>query len=221
LAHSGTGKSTRISRTGVSPILGACTIAAIVLLAASASADARIGGVAQRQLNGTMGVRGGALAEQLVFDRDVFAAKTMSTPSAGSTVLRFADSTQVQIGQNSSVILDHFVYDPQTPSGDASIEFHKGIFPRDRMLGCEAAARADRFWSSPAGDRRDDPRRGPSQPQRRVDLHRIHEWRRTLRHPDVLNDRPAGKTLHFDLGRDGPSRVLRPPPAAYDHVIHL
>jgi len=50
------------------------------------------------------------------------------TPEAGSTVLTFGDTTQLSIGANSTVVLDHFVYDPGSRTGDASINFTKGIF---------------------------------------------------------------------------------------------
>jgi hypothetical protein len=111
-----------------SSFLPFCTAAVLAALSASAWADARIGSVVQQQFNGATGQRGSAGAEQLVFDREVFAEETVSTPPAGSTVLRFADRTQLQVGQSSSVVLDRFVYDPQTQMGDESISFSKGLF---------------------------------------------------------------------------------------------
>jgi hypothetical protein len=111
-----------------SSILPALTATALVALASGALADAPIGGVVQQQFNGATGMRGGASSEQLVFNRDVFTGEIVSTPVAGSTVLRFADRTQLQVGQSSSVVLDSFVYDPQTQAGDESIKFSKGIF---------------------------------------------------------------------------------------------
>jgi hypothetical protein len=42
--------------------------------------------------------------------------------------MRFHDQTQLQIGANSTVVLDKFVYDPNAESADASIKFTKGVF---------------------------------------------------------------------------------------------
>src|SRR5262249_46517742 len=47
---------------------------------------------------------------------------------AGSTELTFQDSTTLTVGANSTVVLDHFIYDPASRTGDASINFTKGIF---------------------------------------------------------------------------------------------
>jgi hypothetical protein len=118
-----------------SSVLPLCAAAVLAALSVSAWADARIGSVVQQQFNGAMGQRSNAGAERLVFDREVFAGEMVSTPPAGSTVLRFADRTQLQLGQSSSVVLDRFVYDPQTRVGEESIRFSKGLF---RFISGEA-----------------------------------------------------------------------------------
>ena len=43
-------------------------------------------------------------------------------------MIRFQDKTQIQVGANSSVVLDKFVYDPNSSTGDAAIKFSTGVF---------------------------------------------------------------------------------------------
>ncbi len=92
------------------------------------AAQDQIGGVSQHDYKGATGAPTGGAASPLYFANDVYSGETVQTPDAGSTVLTFRDSTQLNVGANSTVVLDHFVYDPATRTGDASINFTKGIF---------------------------------------------------------------------------------------------
>ena len=105
-----------------------CTALAVIFCAASAHADSKIGGVSQRDYNGATGAPAGGSASALYFANDVVSGETVTTPSAGSTELTFADSTTLRVGANSTVVLDNFVYDSSSRTGDASINFTKGIF---------------------------------------------------------------------------------------------
>ena len=110
--------------------LAPCCGAALALAAAtSAFADQQIGAVVQRHFNGATGLRVTASGqEDLYFNRDVFAGETVTTPAAASTVIRFQDETQIQLGAGSSLVIDKFVYDPGSGTGDAAIRFSTGIF---------------------------------------------------------------------------------------------
>src|SRR5215831_18245123 len=81
-------------------------IALAASLGASAAADQRIGAVVQRHYNGATGVLPTAGSRDLLFDYDVFAGETVKTPPDGSTVIRFQDKTQIQVGGNSSLVID-------------------------------------------------------------------------------------------------------------------
>jgi hypothetical protein len=107
-----------------------CPIAAIAVVSAQAAlGDQQIGNVVQRHFNGAMGLRAASAgADDLIFDRDVFAGETVKTPGSASTVIRFEDKTQIQVGANSSIVLDKFVYDPASGTGDAAIKFGTGVF---------------------------------------------------------------------------------------------
>jgi hypothetical protein len=93
-----------------------------------AQADSKIGGVTQKDYKGATGAPTGGSASELYFANDVMSGETVRTPDAGSTMLTFQDSTTLSIGANSTVVLDNFVYNPGSRTGDASINFTKGIF---------------------------------------------------------------------------------------------
>src|SRR5215469_2227300 len=106
-----------------------CGMVAMVLCASTALADPQIGSVVQRHFNGATGTRvTAASGDDLIFNRDVFAGETVRTPGSASTVIRFADRTQIQVGANSTVVLDKFVYDLGSGTGDAAIKFGTGVF---------------------------------------------------------------------------------------------
>jgi len=110
--------------------LALCCSAAIVALSVStALAEQQIGNVVQKNFNGAKGLRvASTSADDLLFNHDVFAGETVKTSGAASTVIRFQDQTQIQVGSNSSIVLDKFVYDPASGTGDAAIKFGTGVF---------------------------------------------------------------------------------------------
>jgi ferric-dicitrate binding protein FerR (iron transport regulator) len=110
--------------------------AALLAFGTVAVAEPQIGNVIQKEFKGATGARAATAAvEELVYTHDVFAGEKVSTPAGGSTVMRFRDQTQLQIGANSSVVLDRFVYDPSTQADSGSIKLAKGIF---RYIGGQA-----------------------------------------------------------------------------------
>jgi len=110
-------------------LLAYCGIAVVALWSPKAFADQQIGSVVQRHFNGATGFRlASTNGDDLIFDRDVFAGETVKTPGFASTVIRFQDKTQIQVGANSTIVLDKFVYDPSSGTGDAAIKFGTGVF---------------------------------------------------------------------------------------------
>ena len=101
---------------------------ALAIGSACAFAEPQIGTVVLKSFKGAVGTRVAASPSPLYFGHEVFAQETISTPANGATVMRFHDQTQLQIGANSTVVLDRFVYDPNVDSADASIKFTKGVF---------------------------------------------------------------------------------------------
>ncbi len=101
---------------------------ALVLGGSLAVAEPQIGTVVLKDYKGAQGIRVQASAEELHFGHEVYTQETVSTPADGATVMRFHDQTQLQIGANSTVVLDNFVYDTNADTSNASIKFTKGVF---------------------------------------------------------------------------------------------
>jgi hypothetical protein len=100
----------------------------LALLCSTAFADSQIGGVIQREFLGATGAPPGAKEEYLYFNHDVYAGETVNTPANGATRIKFRDKTEIRVGASSTLVLDRYVYDPSTHTGDAAIKFSKGIF---------------------------------------------------------------------------------------------
>src|SRR5271168_1714482 len=82
----------------------------LTTLSTTALADPQIGSVVQREFTGAVGTRAASQSvEELTYTHDVFAGEKVNTADGASTVLRFSDQTQLQVGANSSLVLDSFV----------------------------------------------------------------------------------------------------------------
>ncbi len=119
---------------------------ALAIGSACAFAEPLIGTVVQKSFKGAVGTRAAAPTEPLYFGHEVFAQETVTTPANGATVMRFHDQTQLQIGANSTVVLDRFVYDPNVDSAVGSIKFAKGVF---RYIGGQAKSEDNIKLSTP------------------------------------------------------------------------
>jgi FecR-like protein len=106
----------------------ALTVLAGVLSVQQAAAEPQVGAVAQREYLGALGTRAGGEARDLVYNETVYADERVDTNATGATNLVFLDQTNLYIGAKSSVVLDRFVYDPDSHRGDVAISFAKGAF---------------------------------------------------------------------------------------------
>ena len=109
-------------------LVGLAIPAAFAVGSSLAIAEPLIGTVVLKDYKGAQGTRVQASTEELHFGHEVYSQETISTPADGATVMRFHDQTQLQIGANSTVVLDNFVYDTNADTANASIKFTKGIF---------------------------------------------------------------------------------------------
>lgn len=128
----------RLLRSGIS--------ATVLFASLGALAETQIGHVIQRNFNGATGTRSSGGADDLVYTREIFAGEKVTTPAGGSTVMRFRDQTQLQIGANSTVVLDRFVYDPGSQTDSGNISLAKGLF---RYIGGQANDAAGVQLSTP------------------------------------------------------------------------
>lgn len=104
------------------------SIAAAGAIGGSTGMAAEIGAVQQREYNGALGTPPGEPARRLLFNNDIFAEETVATDESATTSLQFLDDTRLKVGTNSTLVLDRFVYDPETQTGEIAITFGKGIF---------------------------------------------------------------------------------------------
>ena len=109
-------------------LLASAVVVGLLGVATGVRAEPEIGLVTQKEYTGARGTRVGAEAENLYFRNDVYENETVQTGSGGGTKIEFADSTRLQVGTSSKVVLDKFLYDPSKRSGEATITFGKGIF---------------------------------------------------------------------------------------------
>ena len=101
---------------------------AAVGLAAAQDSEKEIGYVSQKAYFGAKGHRVSGPVEDLKYRTEVWSNETVRTGGQGVTTLRFLDKTKLQVSNNSEVVLDRFVYDDDTDTGEMAIAFTKGAF---------------------------------------------------------------------------------------------
>jgi hypothetical protein len=87
--------------------------------------------VAQQQIGTTRSVKPaahGSVAGTLSVGSGVHANETIGTDAAGVAGLRFRDESNLDVGPNSSVRLDRFIYDPNRGAGQVILDATKGSF---------------------------------------------------------------------------------------------
>ena len=99
----------------------AILLAASVILTDSADAANPVGSAAAVR-NDVRGSIGGALRS----GSPVHQSETIAAGSESSAQLLFRDKTSLTIGPSSQVVIDRFVYDPQSGAGGAAIAVAKG-----------------------------------------------------------------------------------------------
>jgi hypothetical protein len=109
-------------------IFGLSALGVALDAAATPAADSQVGAVLARDYTGAKGTRTSGEERQLFFDLPVFSAERVDTGVEASTALNLLDNTHLQVGPNSSVVLDRFVYDPERHTGEAAISFTRGLF---------------------------------------------------------------------------------------------
>jgi hypothetical protein len=106
-------------------------VAAAGLIGPALAADVsivEIGAVFQPEFNGALGRLVTGNQHDLHFGETVYLDETVITGPDSSTALLFLDETRLQVGANSAVVLDRYVYDPDTGKGEVIVDFGQGIF---------------------------------------------------------------------------------------------
>ena len=99
----------------------------LALAPAALAVETEVGNVFEKEFYGAQGARGTQVTD-LYFKDTVYADEKVTTGPTGRTALQFLDDTRIQVGPNSAMVLDKYVYDPNTKVGEVGVNFGKGIF---------------------------------------------------------------------------------------------
>lgn len=113
-------------------IITACLGASAAILAATswtsgAAAQQEIGGVELVRVWAT-GTPPESTRRDLVVEDQVFRNEFVETVRDGALHLRFLDDTEFRLGSNSRAVLDSFVYDSDTDTGEIALTLSRGLF---------------------------------------------------------------------------------------------
>ena len=106
-----------------------------------------IGAVFQVEFKGALG-RLDKNERQLLYTLPVYTNEVVHTGKDSSTALQFLDKTRLQVGANSDVVLDRYVYDPNSGIGSVAVNFSSGIF---RFVTGEMKNKAGYDLKTPSG----------------------------------------------------------------------
>ncbi len=106
------------------------TLAPLLLgtaLVAPAAAQQQIGVNSAVNPNAT-GIPPGAAPRRLVLGQDVVFNERITTTAEGQTQILFVDQSAMTVGPNSDMVIDQFVYDPNTGAGKLAANLTRGVF---------------------------------------------------------------------------------------------
>lgn len=86
-----------------------------------------IGTVAKKKFLGAVGYVGDD-REDLYYDTSVYRDERVVCSKKAETTIRFNDRTKLQVGPNTEVILDEFVYDDSSGAGEIAVDLASGMF---------------------------------------------------------------------------------------------
>jgi hypothetical protein len=129
----------------------ACHIFAAIILACSAvpgfaeQASVGVAGAVNPQATGQ--APAGAV-EQLVIGHNVVRNEKISTFNKGKVQLIFADQSTLTLAENSEIVIDEFVYDPQKQAGTMTATMTTGVL---RYVGGKISKKTDVSFLTPSG----------------------------------------------------------------------
>src|SRR3984957_4653618 len=118
-------------RTRLLPLLFAVLpLSAVLALSAAARADTV--GTAGAVNTATSGTAPGASTRVIEIGAQVVENEKIQTTASGSVQVLFIDKTTLNVGPNSSLVIDRFVYNPATTKGELALSLGKGVM---RVVG--------------------------------------------------------------------------------------
>ena len=107
------------------PLLLAASLGATLALSPGASADTV--GTAGAVNTSTSGTPPGAPTRLIEIGTQVVANEKIQTTASGSVQVLFIDKTTLNVGPNSTLVIDRFVYNPATTRGELALSLGKGV----------------------------------------------------------------------------------------------
>jgi hypothetical protein len=104
---------------------------ALTILATAGAAQARVG-ITSQTTNNPLGTPPQQQQRTLKVGIDVFANERIQTTANDRAHLLFLDGSSLTVGPNSDLMIDKFVYDPNSGKGELAVSATKGIF---RLVG--------------------------------------------------------------------------------------
>ena len=106
-------------------LLAATSLSAVLALSAGASADTV--GTAGAVNTSTSGTPPGAPTRVIEIGTQVVANEKIQTTATGSVQVLFIDKTTLNVGPNSTLVIDRFVFNPATTRGELALSLSKGV----------------------------------------------------------------------------------------------
>ena len=129
----------------------ACHILAAMVLACSALpsfAEENPVGVAGAVNPRAVGQPPAGAIEQLAIGQNVVRNEKISTFNKGQVQLIFADQSTLTLAENSEIVIDEFVYDPQKQAGSMTATVTTGVL---RYVGGKISKKEDVSFLTPSG----------------------------------------------------------------------
>ena len=86
--------------------------------------------------------------EQLAIGQNVVRNEKISTFNRGQVQLIFADQSTLTLGENSEIVIDEFVYDPNKQAGSMTATVTTGVL---RYVGGKISKKSDVSFLTPSG----------------------------------------------------------------------
>lgn len=129
----------------------ACQVFAAIILACSAVpgfAEQDTVGVAGAVNPQATGQAPSGPIEQLVIGHNVVRNEKISTFNKGKVQLIFNDQSTLSLSENSEIVIDEYVYDPQKQAGSMRATVSSGVL---RYVGGKISKKTDVSFTTPSG----------------------------------------------------------------------
>lgn len=114
----------RLKPSHLSPLLGVLLSTTALVAAADAQQSFGRVGAVNREALGTLP---GGTVRSLTVGASIVVKERIRTSTSGSTQIQFPDQSTLNVGSNSDLVIDEFVYDPNARSGTMIASAAKGV----------------------------------------------------------------------------------------------